>query len=259
MQSTSDQKKTVYLVVKDEIQYIFSNESDIVATIDGHHSFVKGFNSKEELALYSSKIPSPPPPKTTKTTHENHENPVSVWIDGCCEDSNTSKAVAGIGIFWGENNPRNVSELLIGTHSKNSAEIHAAIKAIILAKTYGIPKLVIHSNSSFLIDSATRWMRNWASNGWKTQAGKQVVQKAQFKLLRKELASGIIVYWCLGTSDKINFENNEVDKLSRAAVDKYKSIVIFKPVKAATDISIFKPVKAATGKASCRKSVHSVA
>lgn len=55
-----------------------------------------------------------------------------VYADGSCKHNGTTNAVAGIGVYFGENDRRNVSRTLpTGTrHTSQRAELTAAIEAI---------------------------------------------------------------------------------------------------------------------------------
>ncbi|CAG8639727.1 4697_t:CDS:2, partial [Scutellospora calospora] len=56
---------------------------------------------------------------------------IFVWTDGCCENNGKKDARAGIGVYWSERNPLNLSERLPGyLQTNNRAEIFAVIRAI---------------------------------------------------------------------------------------------------------------------------------
>lgn len=83
---------------------------------------------------------------------------VVVYTDGACSSNGTSKARAGLGVYFGENHPLNVSEPVSGRATNNCGEIQATTKAIQLARSMGVNKLAIKTDSKFVIDSVTKWM-----------------------------------------------------------------------------------------------------
>ena len=63
------------------------------------------------------------------------------------------------GVFWGDDDERNLSEPLGGRQTNNRAEIHSAIRAIEQAQEYGLSRLEIRTDSKFLVRSMTEWVR----------------------------------------------------------------------------------------------------
>lgn len=84
---------------------------------------------------------------------------IVVYTDGACSSNGTNKARAGLGVYFGEDHPLNVSEPVSGRATNNCGEIQATTKAIQLARSMGIDKLAIKTDSKFVIDSVTKWMR----------------------------------------------------------------------------------------------------
>jgi hypothetical protein len=70
-----------------------------------------------------------------------------VYTDGSCREYyNTGEQIAGIGVFWGHNDKRNVSELIRGEGSSNRAEIQAAIRAIQTAIEYKYEFVTVYTD-----------------------------------------------------------------------------------------------------------------
>jgi ribonuclease HI len=105
---------------------------------------------------------------------------VHVFTDGSCYNNSkkSKKSAAGIGIFWGDNDYRNLSEpFFIEPITNNRAEIYAVIKAIeIFSISYdqkcSKQTLQINSDSEYLINTMTKWYKKWKQNGWKKSDGK---------------------------------------------------------------------------------------
>ncbi|XP_021509252.2 ribonuclease H1 isoform X6 [Meriones unguiculatus] len=121
---------------------------------------------------------------------------VVVYTDGCCSSNGQMRARAGIGVYWGPGHPLNVGVRLPGRQTNQRAEIHAACKAITQAKAQNISKLVLFTDSMFTINGITNWVQGWKKNGWRTSAGKEVINKEDFMEL-DELTQGMDIQWLL--------------------------------------------------------------
>lgn len=83
---------------------------------------------------------------------------VIVYTDGSCTNNGKAQAKAGLGVYFGEEHALNVSECVSGRATNNCGEIQAATKAIKLAYSMGIDKLLIKTDSQFVINAVTNWM-----------------------------------------------------------------------------------------------------
>ena len=100
---------------------------------------------------FSGLVDSMPP---SRVQHDPDDESVAVvYTDGCCRNNGQSGAVAGIGVFWGDGSPLNVAEPLPGRATNNRAEIHAAVRAIQQAKDLGKRKIIVNTDSQFLVNS----------------------------------------------------------------------------------------------------------
>ncbi len=95
------------------------------------------------------------------------------------------KTFGGVGVFFGEDDIRNVSEPFFEFPITNQrTEIKAATKAIESFMQVKINKqdkskeiLTIYSDSEYMINSITKWIHKWKLNQWKTSNGKPVKNK----------------------------------------------------------------------------------
>ena len=75
-------------------------------------------------------------------------------------------------------------------------EIQASIYAIKIAKEIKIPKLCVSTDSQFLINSITTWIKSWKRNSWRIKTGQPVKNAEDFKELDSLLSSkNLIVKW----------------------------------------------------------------
>lgn len=103
----------------------------------------------------------------------------SVFTDGACAKNGSRRATGGIGVFFGDGDPRNVSipgsETATAKITNQTMELSAIIKAleIISQERLNVPRKVdLYSDSEYCIKSLTVWIINWQRNGWKTAFGK---------------------------------------------------------------------------------------
>lgn len=143
-----------------------------------------GDESAEPYAKHMKPSMEPAPP-VSRDTFSYMGDFVVVYTDGCCASNGRRRPRAGIGVYWGPGHPLNVGIRLPGRQTNQRAEIHAACKAIEQAKAQNISKLVLYTDSMFTINGITNWVQSWKENGWKTSAGKEVINKEDFVTLER--------------------------------------------------------------------------
>jgi ribonuclease HI len=89
-----------------------------------------------------------------------------VYTDGACSNNNNPiLAKAGYGIYFGENDDRNVSEKIIGKATNNIAELTAIIEAIKITKNIPNP-VIIATDSKYAILCGTSYGKKLDKNNW---------------------------------------------------------------------------------------------
>ena len=106
---------------------------------------------------------------------------INVFTDGACSNNGKQNAKAGIGVFFEENDPRNVSRRVDGKQTNNTAELTAILVVFdILREDIEQGKnIVIHSDSEYSINCMTKWGVKWAQDNWskKTIKNLELVKK----------------------------------------------------------------------------------
>ena len=104
---------------------------------------------------------------------------LKVWTDGATPN-NQSKGdkVGGAGVFFGNDDPRNISLKLKSDKVTNqTCELIACIKALesILA-TEKIEKIniIVNTDSMYIVNTINNWAKKWEKNNWKKADGKPV-------------------------------------------------------------------------------------
>ena len=154
---------------------------------------------------------------------------VHVYTDGACKGNQFKKgAIAGVGVWFGKNDDRNVSERLAGAiQTNNRAELTALIRAIEIhfqvqneiSKRIKFSPLVLHTDSQYCKNGIESWIINWKKNGWKTASKKPVKNKDLWMRL-DELRNDrdIRFEWVEGHTGVHG--NEEADKLAVAGCSK---------------------------------------
>ncbi|OHE96192.1 hypothetical protein CORC01_08569 [Colletotrichum orchidophilum] len=145
-----------------------------------------------------------------------------IYTDGSSLDNGKSYAKSGVGVYFGPNDPRNVSERLEGNPQTNQrAELTAILRA--LEATSVTQDVQIWTDSKYSINCVTTYYKRWETNNWKTQ-GEDVKNQDLIKAIREHLsrrdAAGTItsINWCKGHSN--NPGNEAADELAVAGARK---------------------------------------
>lgn len=104
----------------------------------------------------------------------NFSECLDIYTDGSALGNGQASAVGGLGVWFGPNDPRNISEPLHGEKQSNQrAELMACKRAIEIAPI-NMP-VRIHTDSQYAIKCLTTWFVEWEKkNKWLNAAGKPV-------------------------------------------------------------------------------------
>lgn len=113
-------------------------------------------------------------PETKKVKLTQPPNYKQIYTDGCCFGNGTGNSVAGIGVWFGENDPLNFSGRLEGRIQTNQrAEIKACVIALQrLPQEYKFVELL--TDSRYVIKAMTAWRFVWEKNNWRTKDNKDI-------------------------------------------------------------------------------------
>ncbi|KAJ9052296.1 hypothetical protein DSO57_1035695 [Entomophthora muscae] len=108
-----------------------------------------------------------------------------IYTDGCCFNNGQAGAAAGIGVYFGPGDNRNISQPLSGRQTNQRAEI----AAVVLAVRHGDPDcaLKIYTDSKYVVNSVNLYLRKWEQNDWINSNGSPVVNQDLFKKLSYEI------------------------------------------------------------------------
>jgi len=99
--------------------------------------------------------------------------------------------------------------------TNNRMELMAVIEALKALKKAS--DVTLYTDSRYVMDGATRWLKSWQARGWKTADRKPVKNEDLWRALDDAMARHRIDWrWVRGHSGHV--ENERADQLARAAI-----------------------------------------
>ena len=100
--------------------------------------------------------------------------------------------------------------------TNNRMELTAAIEALNALK--GSQRVVLHTDSRYVMQGITEWLDNWKKRGWKTAAKKPVKNQDLWQELDAAIARHDVEWqWVRGHAG--NAGNEEADALANRGID----------------------------------------
>ncbi len=150
----------------------------------------------------------------------NHGKVIHAATDGACS-GNPGPGGWGALIRFEDGTVKEFGGFAAET-TNNRMELTAALEIMKTLKKLPLhPELTIRTDSKYLIDGLEKWIAGWKLKGWKTAAGRPVLNQDLWKSLDKERLDGISLEYVKGHSG--DPDNDRVDKI---AVSFSKNIAI---------------------------------
>jgi len=143
----------------------------------------------------------------------NQDSNIYVYCDGSCIHNGKSNAKAGIGIYFGENDPRNVSETING-HSNNVAELIAMIRVYHYVKK----DITIVSDSKYALHCVKEYGKKQEIDLWKNNIPNQELVKQLYQTYKDTNIQFMHVYAHTNKKDIHSIGNSMADKLAYDSV-----------------------------------------
>ena len=138
---------------------------------------------------------------------------VEVFTDGGCRGNPGPGGWGAVLRFGGHERELRGSE---DNTTNNRMELLAAISALEALTESCL--VVLTTDSTYVKDGITRWIRNWKANGWKTAAKKPVKNKDLWQKLDAECLRHQVEWrWVKGHAG--HTENERADGLANLAMD----------------------------------------
>ena len=136
-----------------------------------------------------------------------------IYTDGACT-GNPGPGGWGAVIFDQDDKQKNISGSEKNT-TNNRMELLAAIMS--LKKIKSNSEVIIFTDSTYVKNGITEWMKNWKKNGWKNSSKKPVKNKDLWEKLDK-LCEANSVSWKWVKGHSTNEFNNLADELATKAI-----------------------------------------
>jgi ribonuclease HI len=135
---------------------------------------------------------------------------VVAWTDGSCLGNPGPGGWGAILVFDGQESEISGGE---AQSTNNRMEIMAAMKAI--ESSPPGRKLTVRSDSQYVRDGITKWIRNWKRNGWLTSDRRPVKNAELWRGLDAAVAAHGHVAWEWVRGHAGNVMNERVDAIAR--------------------------------------------
>jgi ribonuclease HI len=105
---------------------------------------------------------------------------LNIYVDGSYKPHKGSGTCGGVGIYFGDNHPCNLSVTIV-SDGADSGTLEVVAICIALLVTTNINKITIYSDSQHAVDPLTSRYTEYASNGWRTKKNTALADKKFFQ------------------------------------------------------------------------------
>jgi ribonuclease HI len=144
-----------------------------------------------------------------------------VYTDGACSNNGKYNALAGIGIFFGINDNRNISKKIEGKQTNNTAELSAIIETYYIIENDIVngKKIAIVSDSEYSIKCVSSYGEKCHKKGWNIDIPNKELVKTAYEMYRDKLNIKFIhIKAHTNNTDIHSFGNDNADKLANNAI-----------------------------------------
>ncbi len=153
------------------------------------------------------------------------EEPIYVYTDGACSNNGKKNARAGFGVYFGKDDPRNVSEAYNGPQTNNVAELLAIIKALTILRQEidNGEKIIIYSDSTYSIRCCTEYGEKMEKKNWMKKKGVEIpnakIVKVAYQFCKgKKNIKFRHIDAHTGLQDRHSIGNENADRLANLAI-----------------------------------------
>jgi len=208
---------------------IFSNWNECNASVKNYkNAAFKKFNTREEAEGFIQQYTTTA--SATKNALADMDNTIDLFVytDGSCSKNGRKNACAGIGIYFGTNDPRNVSKRIEGKQTNNTAELSAIIETytIIENEIATGKKIAIMTDSEYAMKCVGSYGEKCCKKNWdKEIPNVELIRQLYEKYTDKPNVQFIHVRAHTNNTDIHSVGNWNADHLANLAVGLHASIV----------------------------------
>ena len=218
-----------YAVANGRNTGIFLSWDDCNYSVKGYkHAIYKKFDTREEATHFIQTNNKDLNPKKHDirtffdNTKKDEENPdYYVYTDGACSNNGKDNALAGIGIFFGIDDIRNISKNIEGKQTNNTAELSAIIETYtIIENDIEIgKKIAIVSDSEYAIKCVSSYGEKCSKKSWNVDIPNKELVKIAYELYKnKPNVQFIHIKAHTNNTDIHSIGNDNADKLANMAI-----------------------------------------
>jgi ribonuclease HI len=143
-----------------------------------------------------------------------------VYTDGACVNNGSANAIAGIGIYFGKNNPKNVSKKVVGKQTNNIAELQAIIDVYNIVKDdIDSKNICIVSDSKYALRCVTEYGELQSKNNWQKDIPNKELVRYGYELYKNKKNIYFMYIKAHTENNDIHSKgNNQADKLANKAI-----------------------------------------
>ncbi|MFN5966848.1 MAG: ribonuclease HI, partial [Pseudanabaena sp.] len=162
--------------------------------------------------------PSPKAPKNTSEspspiTNSAESKIISIHTDGACS-KNPGPGGWGVVVHFSDGSTKELGGGLRET-TNNQMELQGAISALeFLASHKQLASVDLYTDSKYVLDGITKWIKGWKKNGWQTKDNKPVKNQEYWQQLDRLNSPNIRWHWVEGHSG--DPDNERCDAIARS-------------------------------------------
>lgn len=241
-----------YAVYKGHETGVFTSYSDLRKNTMGFSGAIhKKFTRKSDAKYFAENGKDPNNSSIVVIIDNDDSKPeikkeemITVYTDGACKGNGSKNAKAGIGVYFGENDKRNVSRRVVGKQTNNTAELTAILEVSKILKKEikkGI-KVLICTDSQYSIKCCTTYGAKQAKSRWTDDIPNKDLVKEIFEAY-KDKPNVIFKYVRAHTegTDPDSIGNDHADRLANEAIGEKSCPYNEKPKKENSNIYLEVP------------------
>lgn len=214
-----------YAVANGKTIGIFLNWNDCNNSVKGYkNALYKKFDTNEEAVNFiklNEKINVTNTMLTSKNDTDIFNPDYYVYTDGACSNNGSENALAGIGIFFGINDERNISKKIEGKQTNNTAELSAIIETYYIIKNDVLngKKITIVSDSKYALQCVSSYGEKCDKKKWNVDIPNKELVKTAYEMYKDKLNVRFKhIKAHTNNTDIHSFGNDNADKLANIAI-----------------------------------------
>lgn len=238
--SKTTQKNCYYSVRHGRNPGIYNSWAECKAQVDGFKGpiYKKFLNYDDAYDFFRGTLVKTSSSKTSiiqnnqriEKMNDKIPETVVIYTDGACLNNGYQNAQAGIGVFFGDNNPRNISDPIPcnlvenGQYPTNQlAELYAIARAMevcIANDCIRTKPIILYTDSKYSINCLTRWISTWEKNCWFLTNGKPVKHRGLLQAMKLQMQNLNIIFHHVAAHQGI-YGNEMADSLAVNGASRY--------------------------------------